>query len=99
MGNLVLTQIADWQAIDEIYENNDVIMGVWVDNTFLELDKFVRFGTPWFGEAPKCVNEYGQEIIVHGVSTDIYYPYYIQLNDSCDYARLWRVAIPKEKVG
>ena len=94
MKKIKLEMVADWQEIDEVYENDgEPVLGVWVgdgdESTFIELEKFIRYGIPWMGDAPECEDINGNEIKVHGIGCDMSVPYFIEINDSTQEIRLW----------
>lgn len=100
MKTIKLRLVADWQDIDVVFdneipdsdyiENDDCVQGIWVNEDFVPLDIFARYGGAWVGSRPDCVDEEGNDVIVHGVSVDLSYPYLIEINDSTQQIRVWK---------
>ena len=87
---MTLENVTDWQVIDIILDKDEPLQVVWVENEPIELGIFVRYGTPWIGDAPDCVDKDGNLVPIEGVSADIYRPYYIETNDDTQEVGLWQ---------
>ena len=60
---LFVKQIADWQPIAiEEDEKLGYNQGIYVSGDFVNLDMFVRYGTPWIGDAPTFYAQGGEVI-------------------------------------
>ena len=80
--------VAQWQEMDAIVEGDEVIDGFFVNGVFVPCDIFVRYGTPWVGEAPEFrdVENY-ERVPICAVSTSLSYPYYVEIEG--DEVRVW----------
>jgi hypothetical protein len=100
MKSVRVKLIADWQDIDVVFDNevpdsdyiedSDCVQGIWYNEEFIPLDIFARYGNAWVGSRPDCVDENGETVIVHGVSVDLSYPYFIEVDDASQQIRLWK---------
>ena len=87
---LQCTCVEQWQEIDTVYESDDAINGFYVKGVFLPCDMFVRYGTPWVGDAPEFRDADNWEVIdICAVSTSATYPYYIELDG--EEVRVWEL--------
>ena len=91
--------IADWQDIsinydepecEDLEDSEYYAQGIYIDNEFVNLDIFARYGTMWTGSAPEAEDENGNAVSIHGVSTDLSYPYLIEVNDASQQIRVWK---------
>ena len=88
---LFVKQIADWQPIAiEEDEKLGYNQGIYVSGDFVNLDMFVRYGTPWIGDAPTFYAQGGEVIGISGVSIANHYEYFIEVNDETQEIRTWK---------
>ena len=98
MTKIKVKLIADWQDIAILvdapevddFENNELPQGIYIDNEFVDLSTFARYGTVWTGQAPDAEDEEGNAVSIHGVSTDLSYPYLIEVDDASQQIRVWK---------
>lgn len=98
MKKIKVKAVTDWCDIDiqfnedctDYTDNEQCVQGIYVDNEFINLDIFARYNTSWTGSAPEAIDEYGNDVSIHGVSTDLSYPYLVEINDSTQQLRLWK---------
>ena len=87
--SIKLKLVEDWQPISIIPVEETYNQGIYVDNEFVDLDMFMRYGTHWLGEAPECYDEDNNKIEVVGVSNTIWAPYFIEVDDNTQEVRIW----------